>query len=351
MIDQPLLVSLVCPVYSEEQCLREFHRRARGAVEAADPPVRYEFVYVDDGSTDSSPAILRELAAADPAVRVVTFSRNFGHQMAITAGIDSAAGDAVILIDSDLQDPPEVIPEMIRRWREGNEVVYGVRASRDGESRFKLWTAQAFYRILNKLADIDLPLDSGDFRLLDRKVIQELQGIRERNRYLRGLVAWVGFRQCAVPYERAERHSGSSKYTLSKMVRLAADALTSFSEKPLRLALQLGLVLTILAGLGAGWITVGKIVTPGSSVPGFASLMVVVLLLGGIQLLCLGLLGEYVARIYVESKQRPLYVVRERLNLEGPHPSRPGTPPRELRLPGSEEPGQDITLDPRPTRR
>jgi polyisoprenyl-phosphate glycosyltransferase len=315
---EPLL-SIVSPVYCEESCIGEFHARTKAAVEQITPPVRAEFIYVDDGSTDRSEAILRKIAESDPAVRVIRFSRNFGHQLAITAGVDSAHGDAVVVIDADLQDPPEVIPEFVREWRAGNEVVYGVRRARTGESQFKLRTARLFYRMLNRLSDTELPLDSGDFRLLDRQVVQELRQLREQNRYVRGLVAWVGFTQCAVEYDRAGRHSGESKYTLRKMVQLAIDAVTSFSEKPLRLALKLGIAATSMAVLLAGWFILGKILAPKSALPGFASLIAVVLLLGGLQLLCLGLIGEYVARTYLETKQRPLYIVRERLNFP-PHP-------------------------------
>lgn len=312
------LVSLVSPVFSEENCLEEFYVRASKALRSIQPAVDYEIVFVDDGSTDRSPTILRDLCQRDPAVRVIEFSRNFGHQVAITAGIDHAAGDAVVVIDSDLQDPPEVIPELVERWREGNQVVYGVRRARDGESSFKRLTAKAFYRLLNRLSDTDLPLDSGDFRLLDRQVVGELRKFRERNRYVRGLVAWVGFRQCSVEYDRAGRHAGESKYTLRKMVRLAVDALTSFSEKPLRLALKLGVAATMAAIVLAGWILLGKVLEPQSALPGFASLMVVVLLLGGLQLLCVGLIGEYVARTYLETKERPLYIVSSQVNFPPP---------------------------------
>lgn len=308
-------ISLVCPVFNEEQCLAEFHRRVLAAVTSIDPAVRYEIIYVDDGSSDSSPQILKQLCSRDRNVRMIRLSRNFGHQFAITAGIDHAAGDAVVVIDSDLQDPPEVIGAMVEQWRAGYEVVYGVRSDRDGESALKLLTARLFYRLINRLSDIDLPLDSGDFRLLDRKVVQQLQMLRERNRYVRGLVAWVGFRQCGVSYQRAGRHSGVSKYTPRKMLRLAADALTSFSEKPLRVALQLGVLATTAALALAAWILVGKILNPDSALPGFASLMTAVLMFGGLQLLSIGLLGEYVARIYLETKRRPLYVVGEQVNL------------------------------------
>jgi dolichol-phosphate mannosyltransferase len=314
------LLSLVCPVYNEESSLAEFYGRARAALESISPAVAYEFVFVDDGSADGSRRILRDLSRRDPGVRVIELSRNFGHQVAITAGIDSADGDAVVVIDSDLQDPPEVVPLMVEEWRQGHRVVFGVRRVREGESRFKRWTAKAFYRLLNRLSDTDLPLDSGDFRLLDRKVVLELRKLRERNRYVRGLVAWVGFQQSCVEYDRAARHAGESKYTLEKMARLAIDAVTSFSAKPLRIAWQLGALATTAAIGLAAWFLLGKLLAPDRSVPGFASLMVVVLLFGGLQLLCVGLIGEYVARTYVEVKERPLYIVEERINFPADEP-------------------------------
>lgn len=315
------VISVVGPVMNESAGIRLFYERTTAAMEAIEPPVDHELVLVDDGSTDDSVAVMEELCAADPRVRLIVLSRNFGHQIAITAGIDNADGDAVVVIDSDLQDPPEVIAEMVRRWREGNKVVYGVRAERAGESRFKLLTAKLFYRLVNRLSDVDLPLDSGDFRLMDRQVVQALREIREENRYIRGLVSWVGFRQCAVEYQRDARFAGATKFTVRRMLKFALDGITSFSEKPLRLAIQLGAVTTFAALLLAVWIAVAKILRPENALPGFASLMIVTLFFGGVQLLSIGLLGEYVGRIYREAKRRPLYLVAERQNFDPRKPA------------------------------
>lgn len=309
---------MVCPVFNEEGGITEFYDRASAAMQAINPSVNYELVFVDDGSSDGSSDILKKIAEDDYRVSLVQFSRNFGHQLAITAGIDYARGDAVVIIDSDLQDPPEVIAGMVERWREGWDVVYGQRTDRPGESRFKLATARLFYRTINWLSDVHLPLDAGDFRLLDRKVVEALKHIREENRYMRGLVSWVGFKQCALPYEREARFAGETHYPLRRMLRFATDGITSFSEKPLRLAISLGTVVTIAAFLMALYIVIGKLVDPGSQLPGYASLMAVVLLLGGIQLLSVGILGQYVGRTYREAKGRPLYVVADRVNIHDP---------------------------------
>jgi dolichol-phosphate mannosyltransferase len=308
MAPQTPLVSIVSPVYQEEQGIEEFHRRLVVAMEPLGPAVAFEVVYVNDGSTDGSLDKLHAIAAADPRVSVVNLARNFGHQVALSAGVDTAVGDAVVAIDSDLQDPPEVIAEMVARWQEGNQVVYGVRTKRAGETRFKLWTSQVYYGLIDRMAEVRLPRQAGDFRLLDRQVVDVLKGMPERNRYLRGMVAWVGFQQCAVEYERDARFAGTTKYTLRKMVRLAFDGITSFSERPLRLATNLGLIVMAIAFLFAAWVIVATVID-GSSGKGWPSLMAVVALLGGIQLLCIGVLGEYVGRIYRETKGRPLYVV------------------------------------------
>lgn len=310
MSDKPL-VSVVSPVYNEQDGIAEFHSRLVPVMEAIVPVVDFEVVYVDDGSADRSLEVLREIAATDPRVRVCVLSRNFGHQLAITAGIDRAAGDAVVVIDSDLQDPPETIADMVAQWRQGSKVVYGVRAEREGENRGKLLTAKAFYRVLNTLSEVPLPLDAGDFRLMDRQVVDVLCDLREENRYIRGLVTWVGFPQSAVVYRRDPRFSGSSKYNLTRMVKLALDGITSFSERPLRFSFQVGSFVTLCTALYTAYIVISKIVAPERQLPGYASLMAVVLFLGGVQLLTIGLLGEYVGRIYRESKDRPLYVLAE----------------------------------------
>lgn len=312
------LVSVVCPVYNEEAGVTEFYDRTTAAMQAILPVVNYEIVFVNDGSHDASPDILNKLAKDDDRVAVLHFSRNFGHQLAITAGVDHARGDAVVIIDSDLQDPPEVIAGMVEKWRGGFEVVYGQRTARPGESKFKLATARSFYRLINRLSDVDLPLDAGDFRLLDRKVVEALKSIREENRYMRGLVSWVGFRQTGLSYERDERFAGETHYPLRKMMHLAADGITSFSEKPLKIAMSVGSLVTVAAFSVALFIIVGKIVDPDSQLPGYASLMAVSLFLGGIQLLTIGILGQYIGRTYREAKGRPLYIVADRVNSEAP---------------------------------
>ena len=306
------LVSVVCPVYCEEETIDVFYGRLKGALEG----VRHEILFVNDGSTDRSAEILRGICAADRDTKLLDLSRNFGHQLAITSGLDHASGDAVVVIDSDLQDPPEVITRMLERWRAGYDVVYGVRSVRIGESRMKLATAKGFYRLLNRLSDTPLPLDAGDFRLMDRSAVDALRELREENRYIRGMVSWVGFDQIGLPYERDARYAGETKYPLRRMLRLATDAVTSFSERPLRIAFALGSLITLVALALVLWFVIGKIVNPSESVPGYTSLMVVVLLFGGIQLLSIGLLGEYIGRIYRESKERPLYVVADRVNFD-----------------------------------
>jgi dolichol-phosphate mannosyltransferase len=319
--DRPL-VSVVSPVFEEEQGIEEFHRRVVAVLESVSSSFDGEIVYVNDGSTDRSLEILHKLADDDERVRVVDLSRNFGHQVALSAGVDNAHGDAVVIIDSDLQDPPEVIPAMLEQWVGGAKVVYGLRKSRAGETRFKLWTSNLYYGLMDRLAEVPMPRQAGDFRLLDRAVVDVLAHMSERNRYVRGMVAWVGFSQRAVEYERDPRHSGSTTYTFRKMVRLAADGITSFSDRPLRLATQIGLIVMGVAFVIAAWVIGASIVDPSGVDRGWPSLMVAVMFLGGIQLLCVGVLGEYVGRIYREAKGRPLYVVNEVYS--GPEDGIPG---------------------------
>ena len=317
------LVSVVVPVYDEEGNAVELYERVCAALDG----VPFELVTIDDGSTDATPMILAELAAADDRVKVVTLARNFGHQTALTAGLDHASGDAVVMMDADLQDPPEIIPEMLERWSAGADVVYAARTERQVETRFKRATARAFYRLISKLSDVQLAHEAGDFRLLDRRALDALLSLRERNRYLRGMTVWVGFTQTAVPYARAPRHAGTTKYPLRKMVRFALDALASFSHAPLQLATVLGFAFAAFAFLMIP-VAVGFRIA-GEFVPGVTTTVIAVLLLGGIQLISIGLIGEYVGRIYDEVKQRPLYLVRERLNLDrqeaavGPVDARP----------------------------
>ncbi|MBM4457691.1 MAG: glycosyltransferase family 2 protein [Chloroflexi bacterium] len=301
-------ISVVAPVFNEEAILPEFYRRTSAALDALGEP--WELVLVNDGSRDRTPQIMRELHAADPRVKVVDFARNFGHQVAITAGADYATGDAVVVMDADLQDPPEVIPDLLARWREGYEVVYAVRAERKGETWFKEFTAKAFYRIVYRITDIDIPMDTGDFRLMDRKVVDALKAMREKHRFMRGLSVWVGFRQTGVKYVRAERLAGETKYPLKKMLKFALDGITSFSYLPLQLATYVGFTIAGLAVLGI-IATIILRLSGSEAFYGQATTLVSVLFLGGVQLISLGIIGEYLGRIYDEVKGRPLYIVRE----------------------------------------
>jgi dolichol-phosphate mannosyltransferase len=316
------LLSVVVPCYNEEPVIAETHRQLSAFLQglAVRDGLRVEIVYVDDGSRDATPALLREIQAGDDTVRVVGFSRNFGHQVAVTAGIEHARGDAVVLIDADLQDPPEVIGEMVARWREGYHVAYGVRVDRPGETAFKRATAKGFYRLLNRLSDVPIPLDTGDFRLMDRAVVRTLMAMPERDRFVRGMVSWVGFRQVAVPYRRAPRLAGESKYPLIKMLRFATDGIASFSTAPLRLATWLGFGVSALALVGIVYALAMRLFT-SDWVTGWTLLFITVAFLGGVQLISLGLVGEYVGRIYGESKRRPLYVVQEHHGFEQQRPS------------------------------
>lgn len=313
---QPELLSVVAPVFNEEGTLPEFHRRAVAALDGLG--VEWELVLVDDGSSDTSPRILATLADGDERIRVVGLSRNFGHQAALSAGLDHALGDAVVMMDSDLQDPPELIGEMLKRWRGGSDVVYAVRTARAGETRLKLATASWFYRLFSRLAQIELTQNAGDFRLLDRRALDALNSLPERNRFLRGMTVWVGFTQTAVPYERDARHAGETKFTPRKMVRFSLDAIFSFSQKPLQMALVLGFVVAAIAFLGIP-VAIGLKIA-GEYVSGVTTILLAVLLLGGIQLITVGIIGEYLGRVYDEVKRRPLYLVKERINVAEPLP-------------------------------
>ena len=306
-----MLLSIVVPCYNEDAVLWELHRRLVAVFEQIHD-TSFEIIYTDDGSHDQTPDILRQFQASDPRVRVVLLSRNFGHQIAVTAGLEHASGDAVVIIDADLQDPPEVVPEMIERWRDGYQVVYGLRATRAGETRFKRWTAKAFYRLINRLSEIEIPLDVGDFRLLDRKVVDALLAMPERDRFLRGMVSWIGFKQVAVIYDRAARSAGQTKYPLVKMLRFAVDSVISFSFVPLRLAIWVGFGAIAASFAGIVYALVIRLYTT-DWVRGWTSIFTAVLFIGGAQLVTLGIIGEYIGRIYAEVKRRPLYVVEERL--------------------------------------
>ncbi|MBA3314336.1 MAG: glycosyltransferase family 2 protein [Planctomycetota bacterium] len=307
------LLSVVVPCFNEQEVLRETHRRLSASLDALS--IDYEIVYVDDGSHDDTATILRSLQSDDDHVRVVRFSRNFGHQIAVTAGMDHAAGDAIVLIDSDLQDPPELIGEFLKRWREGYEVAYGQRTERDGETAFKRATASAFYRLLRSVTSVDIPPDTGDFRLMDRQVVEAIRRMPEQDRFVRGMVSWVGFRQAAVPYRREARFAGISKYPFRRMLRLAIDAIVSFSPLPPRLASFTGLA--TLGCAAAALLVISALAIMGRGLSLGAVVLLAVLVLGGVQLVAVGLLGEYVSRIYRQVQGRPLYVVRETCGFGG----------------------------------
>ncbi|MHB1223007.1 MAG: glycosyltransferase family 2 protein [Gemmatimonadaceae bacterium] len=311
---QQQLLSVVVPCFNEDAVIEETHRELTSTLSVLDD-LDYEIVYVDDGSQDRTPEILESLQQADPCVRVICLSRNFGHQVAVTAGLEHADGDAVVVIDADLQDPPEIIPRMVARWREGYDVAYGERVSRDGETRFKVATASAFYRVLNHLTETRIPLDAGDFRLIDRRVVEALRAMPECDRFIRGLVSWAGFRQVAVPYDRAPRFAGQSKYPLMKMLRFAFDGLTSFSVAPLHAVAAGGVIASALALAALLYVLAMRLFT-SQDVSGGTVLLIGLLFIGGIQLVALGIVGEYVGRVYGQAKRRPLYFVRDRIGYE-----------------------------------
>lgn len=300
--------TIIAPIYNELENIPELYPRMREVLDRTGEP--WEMILVDDGSTDGSTALIRKLAEKDARVRPVIFARNFGHQIAVTAGVDYARGDAVIIIDSDLQDPPEVILQLIDKWREGYEVVYAVREERQGESWFKTTTASLFYRMIYRITDVDIPMDAGDFRLMDRKVVEVMKQMREKHRFLRGMSAWVGFKQVGVSYKRQPRFAGETKYPLNKMIKLALNAVTSFSYFPLQVATYMGFIAAGLSVLAIPVIIVLRLTT-GTALFGQATTLIIVLFLGGLQLISLGVIGEYIGRIYDEAKGRPLYIVSE----------------------------------------
>lgn len=300
--------TIIAPIYNEIENIEVLHQRVSEVMDSTGEP--WEFVMVDDGSSDGSTKAILDLKSKDEKIVPVIFARNFGHQIAVTAGLDHSKGEAVVIIDADLQDPPEVILDLIAKWKEGYEVVYAIRSKREGETWFKLFTAAAFYRTIQRITDVDLPMDTGDFRLLDRKVVQVMKGMREKHRFLRGMSVWVGFRQTGVEYERAERYAGETKYPLKKMFRLASDAITGFSYFPLKMATYFGF---FTAGLSLLALLVAIILrlTGFQLLQGQAVVIIIVLFLGGVQLISLGILGEYIGRLYDEARDRPLYILRE----------------------------------------
>ena len=308
------LYSIVIPLYNEEEVVEECIKRVDGVCRKLDGD--YEIIFVNDGSKDRTAELMMNACKVNEKIKLLSFSRNFGHQIAITAGMDYAKGDAVIVMDADLQDPPEVITRLIDKYKEGFDVVYAVRSKRKGETIFKRWTSKAFYRFLRFMCNIDIPVDTGDFRLISRKVCDVMKKLTERNRYVRGLISWVGFKQAAVEYVREKRFAGETKYPLRKMLKLSMDGITSFSSKPLTMSKNLGF-LTAAAGFIYMIIVILNKFVFGKTVQGWASLIVVILLIGGIQLIMLGVVGDYIARIFDESKNRPLYIIENKYNFDG----------------------------------
>jgi dolichol-phosphate mannosyltransferase len=310
----PELITVTAPVLNEEEILEAFYERVRVALEG----FQWELVLVNDGSTDSTPQLLDDLATRDERVKVVHLSRNFGYQPAVIAGLDHARGDVVVTIDADLQDPPELILEMLERWREGSDVVYAIRRERVGESHLKLLTARWFTRLFTRLAELDIPANVGDFRLLDRQAVDALLRMRERSRFMRGMSVWVGYTQSSVPYDRDARYAGETRYRWRTLLKIALDGISSFSHVPLQVATLVGFAVSFLAFLGIPYVLVSRIFD--LYVEGLSTVLFAILFLGGIQLITLGIIGEYISRVYDEVKRRPLYLVREMRNAEGPYP-------------------------------
>lgn len=306
-------VSIIIPIYNEEETLDKLFKRLEGALETVNEDI--EYVCINDGSTDASIEILKHKAKKDRRIKVIDFAKNFGHQIAVTAGLDHCMGDCAVIIDADLQDPPELIPRLIEKWKENYQVVYARRTKRKGEGFLKLYTARLFYRFLKRMTKVNIPLDTGDYRLIDRTVIKTLKNMPERYRFIRGMVSWVGFNQIGVDYERDERYAGITKYPFSKSLSLAFDAIISFSFAPLRVAMFLGFIVSLMSFIYAIYVIYKEIFTDYEA-RGWPSLMVAILFLGGIQLITLGIIGEYVGRTSIEIKKRPIYIVKEKINYE-----------------------------------
>ena len=307
-------ISLVIPMYYEEQVAEECYRRTRNVLKSIEE-YDYEIIFINDGSKDKTLEILETIAKEDNKVKVISFSRNFGHQSAVTAGLKYATGDAIIIIDADLQDPPELIPDMLKYWENGYDVIYGKRKKREGESAFKLLTAKVFYETLNKLSDVEIPKDTGDFRLVDKKVVDVVNNLPEHNKFLRGLFSWVGFRQYAYEYERKERFAGKTKYPLKKMMKLAKDGIFSFSTKPLKIVGGLGIISVIISIAILIYAILSYAYSWNNLTPGWTSIMCTITFLGGVILLSLWMIGEYIGRIYEETKQRPQYIIEKTINI------------------------------------
>ena len=308
-------VSVVIPMYYEEEVAEECYKRVKTVLSSL-KDYEHEILFVNDGSKDKTLEILESIAEKDKQVKVISFSRNFGHQCAVTAGLQYVTGDAIVVIDADLQDPPELIPDMLTLWKQGNEVIYAKRKTREGESKFKLLTAKMFYRILNGLSDVEIPADTGDFRLVDREVVDVINSMPEHNKFLRGLFSWVGFKQQPFEYERKERFAGKTKYPLKKMLKLASDGIISFSTKPLKIVGGLGIITIFISILLLLYSVISYIFNLNQLTPGWTSIMVAITLFSGVQLLSIWIISEYLARIYDESKKRPQYIISKTINIE-----------------------------------
>jgi glycosyltransferase involved in cell wall biosynthesis len=307
-------LSVIVPLYNEELVIRDMYRRLTNVLDGNQ--IDYEVILINDGSRDGTLHVAKQLCETDKRIKLLSFSRNFGHQIAITAGMDTVSGQIAVIIDADLQDPPEVIVQMIDKWREGYQVVYGVRKERKGESFFKLVTAALFYRILRRMTPLQIPVDTGDFRLMDRKVVEQLRHMRERSRFVRGMVSWVGFKQAKVEYTRDTRIAGETKYPFNKMMKFAIDGILSFSQIPLKLSSAFGFLCSVISFVLLVYGVVAKYFYPETTIPGWTSIFVASLFLGGVQLISIGILGEYLGRIYEEIKGRPLYIIDEQMNFE-----------------------------------
>lgn len=307
------LITVIIPMYYEEEVAAECYRRIKDVMIKGN--LRHELIFVNDGSKDRTIDILKSILKRDSNIKIIDFSRNFGHQTAVTAGIFHSSGDAVIIIDADLQDPPELILDMIRKWEQGFDVVYAKRKKREGETWFKLITAKYFYRFLSYMSDVKIPTDTGDFRLIDRKVVESFKSMPERNRFVRGMISWVGFDQTYIEYERNKRFAGETKYPLKKMIKFAKDGIIAFSSKPLRLMISLGCITILLAFIILVYSLIMKFFGTGTQ-RGWTSLMIAITFFSGVQLFSLGVIGEYIARIYDESKNRPLYIIKDKINFE-----------------------------------
>ena len=312
----PLLLSIIVPTYNEELGINEFYRRTKAVVDSLAPEFDYELIFINDCSTDGTLNKLVELAQTDKKIKVISFSKNFGNQAGITAGIDYAKGDIAVIIDDDLQDPPELIHQFVAQWKKGNKVVYGVRPKRRGVHPLFRLLAKIFYQTLAKLSDTPIPADTGDFRLLDRQVLDSLKNMREENRYYRGMVSWVGFKQIGVEYERDARYAGKSTFSIQKYIQFALNGITSFTDRPLFFSTILGFAITLITFILSIQIIVKKLTDPSFSIQGWPSLAVIILFFGGVQLLSIGVVSIYISKIYRETKHRPLYIIENSLNLD-----------------------------------